>query len=141
MCNNDFLLDSEELIKGEGLLVTQTFDDLIIGLRTLQPFLVAFCADESLLGFVGLEDLTHHEDLLLVEALIEVALHLEIGVDAVLLRFTAAHVRWISYKKQTYNHHSSELDAWRELEVAIGNHWTLLIGLVEIEVIGHEELP
>jgi hypothetical protein len=93
VCDNDFLLDGEELIEGEGLLVAQTFDDLTVGLRTQQPLLIAVGADESLLGVVGLEDLTHHEDLLLVEALIEVALHLEIGVDAVFLRFAATHVR------------------------------------------------
>lgn len=56
------------------------------------------------------------------------------------LRFAAAHVRWISYKKQPYNHHSSQLDAWRELEVAISHHRALLVRLVEVEVVRHEEL-
>lgn len=140
MRNDDFLLDREELIEGEGLLITKTLNNFIVGLRTLQSLLVPFGTDESLVGVVGLEDLPDHEDLLLVESLIEVALHLEIGVDSVFLRFAAAHVRWISYKKQPYNHHSSQLDAWRELEVAVRHHWALLVRLVEVEVVGHEEL-
>lgn len=93
MRDDDFLLNGEELIEGEGLLVTKTLYHFIVGLRTQQPLLVSFCTDESLVGFVGLEDLPDHKHLLLVESLIEVALHLEIGVDALFLRFGAAHVR------------------------------------------------
>lgn len=140
MCHDDFLLNGEELIESEGLLIAKTLNHLIVGLRAQQSLLIPFGTDESLVGVVGLEDLSDHEDLLLVEPLIEVALHLEIGVDSVFLRFAAAHVRWISYKKQPYNHHSSQLDAWRELEVAVGHHWALLVGLVEVEVVRHQEL-
>lgn len=139
MCYDDFLLDCEELIKGESLLNAKTLYYFIVGLRTQQAFFVSFSTDESLVGFIGLEDLPDHEDLLLVESLVEVALHLESGVDTMFLRFAAAHVRWISYKKQPYNHHSSQLDAWWELEVGIRHDGALLIWLVEVKMVGHEE--
>lgn len=40
-----------------------------------------------MVGLVGLENLSDHEDLFLVEALIEVPLHFEVGVDVGGLRF------------------------------------------------------
>lgn len=40
-----------------------------------------------MVGLVGLENLSDHEDLFLVETLIEVPLHFEVGVDVGSLRF------------------------------------------------------
>ena len=54
-----------------------------------------------MVGLVGLENLSDHEDLFLVEALIEVPLHFEVGVDVGGLRFRASHVSvGICYKQQ-----------------------------------------
>ena len=86
MCNYQVLLNRKELIEGERVPSLQFLRQFRTGLRPHQIFPISFGTDESVVGFVGVEDVSDHEDLFLVESLIEVSVHFEVGVDVGLLR-------------------------------------------------------
>ena len=85
MGDNDFLLHREELVELQSFLSLQLPNDLVIGLRFLQTFPVLIRTDLSSLRLIRLKYLSHHQDLLLTESLIEVSLHFEVGIDSGLL--------------------------------------------------------
>ena len=85
MGDDDFLLHCEELVEPQSFLSLQLPNDLVIGLRFLQTFPVLIRTDLSSLRLIRLKYLSHHQDLLLTESLIEVSLHFEVGIDSGLL--------------------------------------------------------
>jgi len=81
--------------------------------------------------------LADHEDLLLVESLIEILLHLEVGISPMWLRFACAHIDRCKMNKRMLYYHVSDFEALRTLEQQVRKLRTLLIGLVETELMMH----
>lgn len=72
------LRHSEKLIEVHLLLLTKVFLDLLLGLRLFGGRFELIEVDEAILGLVGVEGVLDLDDLVLVEALIEILLHLEV---------------------------------------------------------------
>lgn len=97
----DFLLEGEELVEIHGVLVAKLRNDHIFDVGLLETLPVFGEFYDPVGRLVRLEHLPHHQDLLLVQSLVHVLLHLEIGVYLPLLRLRSAHEnRWINYKNK-----------------------------------------
>lgn len=127
MCHNDFFLHCKELIEAQSFLSLQFSYDLVIGLRLLQAFPVLVRADLSSLRLIRLENLPHHHDLFLVESLIEVFLHFEVGIDSCLLWLAGTHVRWLIkliWMNINWMYHSLNPSGnWKSPSGMIGPFW------------------
>lgn len=88
-----FLGHHEELVEVHLLLLAEVLLDLLLRLRLLSGRLQLVQIDQSVLGLVGIEGVLDLDDLVLVEALIEVLLDLEVaGEGGVAFRLCVSHL-------------------------------------------------
>lgn len=76
-----FLLDCKKLIEVKFGFVSQLPRNLIFDLGLQQTLSIFFQIDVTIFRLVRLKSSSYHDHLLLVETLIEILLHLEVGID------------------------------------------------------------